>query len=241
MTVAPDGRMVPRCMSTQHPDNVATPFFGSSQILGPEDEIREAYYAFSHLGCDEQMWDYEGKEVDQFVVEKLLSAEPTFFREHAIGAEVFLTPRVPNPRFEPAQAKLLLEVLNSLPRHSDASRLFYGDARAPIFELIYPMTTSADELERVRRYYERFVVGVQDAILLEGDRPMSEVFGSFQPSTVQMIPLIEDKPYLPPRRSDRRWPLAERASSLPSCLHRALGPGAELRVGRGDASRAGRA
>jgi len=38
-----------------------------------EDEIQEAYYAFSHLGCDEQMWDCEGKEVDNYLVKKLLT------------------------------------------------------------------------------------------------------------------------------------------------------------------------
>ncbi len=189
-------RAIPRIMSTQHPDNVAPPFFASGPVLGPEDEIREAFYAFSHLGCDEQMWDFEGKEVDEFVVEKLLSAYPDFFRAQPLGASVFLTPRVPNPLLEPTQAKLLLEVLHSLPRHSDAARLFYGDERAPIFELIYPMTTSAAELERVRRYYERFVVGAESAVLLSGDAPLRELFGSFAPRGVEVIPLIEDKPYL---------------------------------------------
>jgi phosphoenolpyruvate carboxylase len=36
-------------MSTQHPDNVNSPFFAGNTELGGEDEIREAYYAFSHL------------------------------------------------------------------------------------------------------------------------------------------------------------------------------------------------
>src|SRR5436305_14611490 len=91
---------IPRCMSTQHPDNVAMPFFAQSAPLTAEDEVREAYYAFSHLGCDEQMWDFEGKEVDDFVVEKLLSAHETFFREHRLGTDVRLAPRVPNPALE---------------------------------------------------------------------------------------------------------------------------------------------
>ena len=56
-------------MSTQHPDNVTTPFFATGALLTPDDEVSEAYYAFSHLGCDEQMWDFEGKEVDEHVVE----------------------------------------------------------------------------------------------------------------------------------------------------------------------------
>ncbi|MHA1255924.1 MAG: phosphoenolpyruvate carboxylase, partial [Promethearchaeota archaeon] len=34
---------IPRCMSTQHPDNVNSPFFTKNAIIGGEDEIQEAY------------------------------------------------------------------------------------------------------------------------------------------------------------------------------------------------------
>lgn len=63
---------IPRCMSTQPPDNVHLPFFAESPDLGGEEEIQEVFYAFSHIGCDEQMWDFEGKEVDLFVISKML-------------------------------------------------------------------------------------------------------------------------------------------------------------------------
>jgi len=39
---------IPKCMSTQHPDNANSPFFAENTELGGEDEIQEAYYAFSH-------------------------------------------------------------------------------------------------------------------------------------------------------------------------------------------------
>src|SRR5438309_8460219 len=107
----PATERIPRCMSTQHPDNVAMPFFAQSAPLTAEDEVREAYYAFSHLGCDEQMWDFEGKEVDGHVVEKLLSTYETFFAEHPIGGSVQLTPRVPDRAVEPTQAKVVRELV----------------------------------------------------------------------------------------------------------------------------------
>ncbi|HEX15942.1 MAG TPA: phosphoenolpyruvate carboxylase, partial [Deltaproteobacteria bacterium] len=68
-----DERKVPRCMSTQHPDNVTQPFFSDKALIEGETEVDEAYYSYSHLGIEEQMWDYEGKEVDPHVVKKLLS------------------------------------------------------------------------------------------------------------------------------------------------------------------------
>jgi phosphoenolpyruvate carboxylase len=142
------------------------------------------------------MWDFEGKEVDGHVVEKLLSTYESFFAEHPIGEAVHLTPRIPNPALEPTQAKLVLEVLQSLPRHADIARVFYDRERPPILELILPMTTSARELDRVREYYERFVAGMEHETLGADERPLGAWFGRFSPPTVRMIPLIEDREHL---------------------------------------------
>gem|GEM_PF-4527353 len=35
--------MIPRTMSTQHPDNVYIPFFAHESSLGGEDEVLEAF------------------------------------------------------------------------------------------------------------------------------------------------------------------------------------------------------
>ncbi|NOX44581.1 MAG: phosphoenolpyruvate carboxylase [Caldiserica bacterium] len=191
--VSPD--KVPRCMSTQHPDNVQTPFFADHPVLQGEDEVKEAYYAYSHLGCTEQMWDYEGKEVDPFVVKKLLTRYGAFFRERRLGEELFLTLRVPNPRVERAEGKVLLETLESIPRSCDAARLFYGkDAPPPIFEVILPMTTSAAELERVYHYYREFIGGKGRQRCF--DITVADWVGDFSPEAIQVIPLIEDRDHL---------------------------------------------
>jgi phosphoenolpyruvate carboxylase len=183
-------------MSTQHPDNVAMPIFASGTVMTAEDEVREAFYAFSDLGCDEQLWDYEGKEVDNFVVEKLLATYGDYFRREPLGGRLRLTPRVPNPRLERAQAKGLLEVLHSLPRHADAARLFYGAERPPVFEVIFPMTTSADELNWIRDYYRRYVVGVQGERVGDVSATFRDWLGEFEPHDISVIPLVEDLPYL---------------------------------------------
>ena len=197
MSVASDmSTLVPRAMSTQHPDNVATPIFSRESLMSADDEVREAFYAFAHLGCDEQMWDFEGKEVDNFVVQKLLASNEQYFRANPLGERLRLTPRVPNPRLERMQAKGLLEVLHSLPRHADAARLFFGASRPPIVELIFPMTTAAIELERIRTYYLRNVVEAANASLVPGDISVSAWCGAFEPTDIGVIPLLEDLPYL---------------------------------------------
>ncbi|MFO7966626.1 MAG: phosphoenolpyruvate carboxylase [Archaeoglobaceae archaeon] len=187
---------IPKCMSTQHPDNVNLPFFATNTELGGEDEIQEAYYAFSHLECDEQMWDCEGKEVDNFVVKKLLTKYESFFKEEILGDDVFLTLRVPNPTVEKAEAKILLETLESIPRSFDAARLFYQKDIPPIFEVILPMTASFKSLDRVYRYYHDFVVGKQYKPFREGDLKISEWIGDFKPDRIDVIPLFENKDYM---------------------------------------------
>ncbi len=177
-------------MSTQHPDNVNTPFFSDSEVLAGETEVKEAYYAFSHLGIKEQMWDYEGKEVDNHVVEKLLSRYPSFFSENPLGSSLRLTLRVPNPAVQKGQGKLLLETLESIPRNSDIAEMF-GSKTPPIFEVILPMTTSSLELTRIKEYYEKAVVG--KAGLQVAGTNVSDWIGKFFPESINLIPLVEDK------------------------------------------------
>jgi len=184
-------------MSTQHPDNVFQPFFAEHAQLGGEDEVQEAYYAYAHLGCDEQMWDAEGKEVDVFVVKKLLTQNERFFREHTLGSDLRLTVRVPNPEIEKTEGKILLETLESIPRSFDAARAFYGEtATVPIFEVILPMTTSAESLDRIYKYYKEFVVGKGKTPVRPHDISVSEWVGEFRPETVHVIPLFEDMEHM---------------------------------------------
>lgn len=183
-------------MSTQHPDNVNSPFFAGDTELGGEDEIQEAYYVFSHLGCDEQMWDCEGKEVDNFVVKKLLTKDESFFREKRLGVDLFITLRVPNPTVEKAEAKILLETLESIPRSFDAAKLFYEDDIPPIFEIILPMTASYKSLDRIYRYYNDFVVGKQNKPFRSGDITIAEWIGEFKPEKINVIPLFEDMEHM---------------------------------------------
>ncbi len=188
--------IIPRCMSTQHPDNAARAFFATGPAMSGEEEVREAHYAFNTLGCDEQMWDHEGKEVDVYVVPKLLSQYGPYFRKKPLGKKVFLTLRVPNPVRERSSAKGLLEILESIPRSYDVARQFYRQDIAPIFEIILPMTTNSLELNRIWNYYREFVIGKSQYPVVAGDITIKDWIGDFAPKIINVIPLIEDKPSL---------------------------------------------
>ncbi|MFZ5764215.1 MAG: phosphoenolpyruvate carboxylase [Thermodesulfobacteriota bacterium] len=201
---------IPRVMSTQHPDNVQIPFFAENQDMSGDDEIQEAYYAFSHLGCDEQMWDCEGKEVDAYVVRKLLTKYEHFFHQTRLGDDVRLTLRLPNPDVEKGEVKVFVEALDSIPRSCDAASLFYGCESPPVREVILPMTMSAESLNRVYHYYKDFVVGKQDKPFYPGDISIADWLGEFKPRQIDVIPLFEDREHMLEAHSIMRVYLADK-------------------------------
>jgi phosphoenolpyruvate carboxylase len=157
-------------MSTQHPDNATpAPFADDVGVLRGDGEVAEAVHVFA-LGCDEQMWDSEGKESDNQVVRKLLTGYHHLFqKEFQLGRDVALTLRVPNPRVERDMRKSMVEALQSIPSAWDMAQSFYGEENiSPIQEVILPLTTSAEELSLIEAYYRKMVVGQEDDTLLDG-------------------------------------------------------------------------
>ncbi|MEM4590544.1 MAG: phosphoenolpyruvate carboxylase [Nitrososphaerota archaeon] len=185
-------RAIPKTMASQHPDNASVPAWCSNQIIAGEDEVKEAYMAFKEYGCQEVMWDSEGKDIDPHVVRKLLSSYPEFFGEKMLGRDIFLTFRVPNPLIEEAERKVFLESLQSIPRHNDIARLFYGDNRHFIFEIILPFTSSQNDIIRVKEVYRRAVVEPLSSLIDFKGYTLRDLIGDVSPKDIEVIPLVED-------------------------------------------------
>lgn len=183
---------IPRTMSTQHPDNVRTPIFSSNPIIGLNEEIKEVDWIMS-LGCQEQMWDFEGKITLPGVVSEIIARNQEMFKERPLGKKFFLTFRIPNPDVERGEAKLIPEILESIPRSYDVAKSFYQDSFPPIFEVILPMTTSVEQLNRVHDYYRNFVVEKEKSLISAGDITVAEWLGEFYPKNISVIPLFENK------------------------------------------------
>lgn len=185
-------RLIPRTMSTQHPDNALVPEWAKGEVIEGEDEVIEAYYALSNLGVHEVMWDAEGKDVDTHVVRKLFSSFGDYFKANVLGEDLFLTYRVPNPKIEGAERKVFAETMESIPITYDVAEKFYGRNVVPVFEVILPFTTNALDIISVARYYERAVV-MEENIELHDGVHVKDLVGEIYPKRVEVIPLIEDK------------------------------------------------
>jgi len=182
--------MIPATMSTQHPDNASMPSWVKTSIFNGEDEVFETYYAYSKLGCQEQMWDWEGKEVDAYVVMKLLEKYPDFFSEKILGKDVRLTYRIPNPWVEISERKIFTEALQSITRAYDEANQFYKEPITPVYEVILPLTSSSRQVILTHKFYEKLIGGI-DTISIEGVM-ISSIIGTINPKKINVIPLIED-------------------------------------------------
>jgi phosphoenolpyruvate carboxylase len=186
-----DNKSIPKTMSTQHPDNANVPTWSNEEVINGNLEVFEAYYAYSTLGCQEVMWDSEGKDTDTRVVRKLLQKHWDYFAGHTLGEDVYLTYRIPNPKIEGAEKKYVVETLQNIPVAHDVASLAYKREVAPIFEVILPFSTEAKELIMLFNYYKKAIVSSEDVTLYDSTTAKDWI-GNFKPKTLKVIPLVED-------------------------------------------------
>lgn len=164
-------------MATQHPDNATKPFWHHQAFVSAAAEIKECFLCFSELGIDEYNWDWEGKFVDEAVVDRLLHKYISAFREHHIGKDKFLTFRIPNPKVE-KQFRLARAFMVAITSSQLAQSL--GFENPPIFEMILPLTETAEEIIDIQEAFKE-LIGLEHRLL-----KMEE---SIQ--HIELIPLFE--------------------------------------------------
>lgn len=143
-------RRISATMASQHPDHAAKPYWHSKQFISTAHEVRECYIAFSELGIGEYKWDWEGKFVDESIVEKLYADHFDFFAEHQLGEEKFITFRLPNPKVE-TEFRLGRAYMGILGAASLARQV--GMHSNPLFEVILPMTETAEEMIAIQESF----------------------------------------------------------------------------------------
>ncbi len=145
-------RKIPATMATQHPDNAQPAFWNNKKFINTLDEIEECHRMFDELKCTEYMWDWEGKFVDEAVVEKLFQRYQDFFKKNRLGKDVFLTFRIPNvdeeSGFRLARAYMSILTADDLAHELEMHT-------PPIFEVILPMTKNATQLMNVNRTFRQ--------------------------------------------------------------------------------------
>ena len=171
-------RKIPATMASQHPDHANIPYWHDEAFIRVQDEHIECFLNFSELGIEEYKWDWEGKLVDESVMERLLSHYYDYFKQNPLGKEKFLTFRLPNPKAE-TEFRLARAFLGLI--SADALAQKAGFHSPPLFEVLLPMTESAQEM-----------IAIQDAF-----KEISELkhtlyrFDSNSLKSIEVIPLFE--------------------------------------------------
>jgi len=200
-------RKIPSTMVSQHPDHASTPYWkrdtkyeigdkskknnvnakprsGEAVSVNPAfistaEETRELFLSFSDLGVSEYKWDWEGKLVDESVMERLMSDHYEFFKDNPIGQEKFLTFRLPNPQVE-TEFRLGRAFMNLISAAAMARQ--FGLPDTPLFEVILPMTTSPGEMMEIHEAFVE-IAGLKHKLYRMDKVPLK---------SIKVIPLFED-------------------------------------------------
>jgi phosphoenolpyruvate carboxylase len=166
-------------MASQHPDHASVPYWLESAFIGVEKETEECYRCFSELGIDEYKWDWEGKLVDESFMERLMGSYHEYFKKQQIGKDKFFTFRLPNPKVE-TEFRVGRAFLGLLSAAALAKKI--GIHTPPLFEVILPMTETAEEILAVQEAF-REITGLKHPLYRIEDTPLTYL---------QLIPLFED-------------------------------------------------
>lgn len=168
-------------MATQHPDNASAPYWekDSDGFVSAQEEVMEAQSAFAELDVDEYMWDWEGKYVDEAVVERFFTEYHDYFKRHQLGRDKFLTFRIPNIWQEKGYslARAFMAILTA----ADMSKDLHIGSR-PLFEVILPMTKTAQQLLHIQTTFTK-LARVKHQLFEDTAKTFDYI---------EAIPLIED-------------------------------------------------
>lgn len=137
-------------MATQHPDHAARPFWRKESFIPAIEEARELFLSYTDLGVSEYMWDWEGKLVDESILERLYGEKYKFFKKFPLGKEKFLTFRLPNSKVE-SEFRMGRALMGMLSSANLAKQV--GMHSPPLFEVIIPMTESAEEMISIQEAF----------------------------------------------------------------------------------------
>lgn len=147
-------RKIPATMVTQHPDHANKPYWHNKPFIAVGNEAYECYSSFADLGASEYKWDWEGKLVDESVIERLLSEYTDFFSKNKLGEDFFLTFRLPNPKVE-TEYRLGRAFMGIIA--AAGLTKFAGFSKHPLFEVILPMTETSEEMIAIQEAFQEII------------------------------------------------------------------------------------
>ncbi|MBI4038418.1 phosphoenolpyruvate carboxylase [Candidatus Daviesbacteria bacterium] len=174
-------RRIPATMATQHPDHANKPYWHTESFISTQFESLEAYLCYSDLGIEEYKWDWEGKLVDESILQRLFSNYFEFFKKKPLGwGGTYLTYRLPNPKVE-TEFRIGRSLMNLASAASEAKH--FNLPSPPLFEVILPMTQTAQEMLAIQLAYRE---------LHQLKHPLYRLEGIL--TNPRIIPLFEDVP-----------------------------------------------
>lgn len=172
---------VPATMATQHPDNASVSPYTGTRYVSAADEIGECQWCFQDLDVQEYMWDWEGKFVDEAVIDRLFQTYPDYFRAEPLGQRRHLTFRIPNI-WEEASHRLPRAFMNLISAEQAAKR--FGFPAPPLTSVILPMASSLDQLTYLHERFQAIAQASEQVFEHETGLRHIEVIPLFESSEI---------------------------------------------------------
>jgi len=171
------GRKIPATMATQHPDNASKPYWNNSEFISSIQEEEECFRSFNELGCDEYMWDWEGKFCDEAVIDRLFTTYFKYFKNKQLGKDKFLTFRIPNIWVETGY-RLVRAYMDIITANDSAVNLKLHSP--PLFEVILPQVENSEQILKTQIEYHKV------------SKTKCNLSKKCGPSEIMLIPIFEE-------------------------------------------------
>jgi phosphoenolpyruvate carboxylase len=169
---------IPATIATQNPDNAGRPFFSDSEYLATTDDVKDAVASYADLGCQEFLWAWEGKFVDESIIDRFYTDYEPYFRKNQPGKDVFLTFYLPKIwRENKTRAEKTYKTMIS----SSYAAEDYKMHPTPLFEAVIPLSTNSDRLMHVAKEFNETAAKVIDETRRENHLKF-----------ISLIPLVDD-------------------------------------------------
>ncbi len=149
-------RKMPSTTATQFADNSEKPFWSFKDSVSASDDFFDCYVAFKELSFHEYFWDWQGRKLDELLIQKLMQSYKPFFMENQIGKNHFITFRVGQSIGLEELGKVYMSIISS--NHFASSQKMFSP---PLFEMVHS-STSPDALMRFAKLYKETVSMASD-------------------------------------------------------------------------------
>lgn len=144
-------RAIPFTAASQFPDNVERPFWSLKGKSDASDDFFDCYVSFKELECQEYLWEWKSRKLDELIINKLVGSYRQYFSRCQIGDVRRITLMTGADSSLDELGRIFMSIMTSN-EFAQKNGLF----TPPLSEIVNPSTTN-DGLLRIAKLFNESV------------------------------------------------------------------------------------